>query len=257
MRRRQAGVTLIELLIVLVMTAILAAAIGYAFTAELTMQRLQDARRADQNRNDATEQEITRLLLGARLANTVAATTPTAAPTTPGAATVAPADTTTFFLGTTDKGANVAGSNRLTFTTTAPGVPLVSLNSTDDFETQQQAQGPVGGLAEVSFGTSPIGNAGGRTGLFERIQRPSDGDPNQGGMEFDLDPQIGSLGFEFWDGIEWLTAWDTTGMRRLPAAVQVSYTLQGDPDNTTHVFVVPIPASDVTAQNPATPGGSP
>ena len=39
--------TLIELLIVLVITAILASAIGYAFTAELTMQRVEEARRAD------------------------------------------------------------------------------------------------------------------------------------------------------------------------------------------------------------------
>lgn len=255
-RRSQAGITLIELLVVMVMTAILAAAIGYAFTAELTMQRLLDARRAEQNRADATEQEITRLLQGARLGNTTAAATTTV--TTPGAAaataaTGATTDTTTYFIGTTDNGASAPGSNRLTFTTTAPGVPMASLNSTDDFETQQDTQGPVGGLAEVSLGTVPIGDAEGRTGLFERIQRPSDGDPTQGGMETDLDPQIAAIGFEFWDGAEWLPTWDTTqGQRQLPTVVKVSYTLQGDPTNTVHMFVVPILASAGQAG-----GGSP
>ena len=251
---RGAGFTLVELLIVMVMTAILAAALGYAFTAELTMQRLQETRRADGNRNDATEREITRLLQGARLGDAAAGTSPSP---TPGA-TAGTADTTTFFQGTTDKGAGTGGSNRLTFTTTAPGVPMASLNSTDGFEAQQDAQGPVGGLAEVSLGTAPVGDAGERTGLFERLQRPSDGDPTQGGMEFDLDPAVASIDFQFWDGAEWLTAWDTaSGTRRLPAAVEVRYTLQNDPDNTVHLFVVPIPASDVSAQNPLTAGGTP
>jgi hypothetical protein len=130
-------------------------------------------------------------------------------------------------------------------------VPAAALNSQDDFETQQAARGPVGGLTEVSLGTTPIGNAGDKSGLFERIQRPSDSDPTQGGMESVLAPEITSIGFQFYDGTQFISAWDTTtGSRRLPSAVQVSYKLKGDDDNVVHTFVVAIPASDVTAQNP-------
>ncbi|MBV9852675.1 MAG: prepilin-type N-terminal cleavage/methylation domain-containing protein [Armatimonadetes bacterium] len=255
-RRLQAGLTLIELLVVMVMTALLASALGYAFTATLTVQRLQDERRAGRDRTDATEREITRLLQGARLADAPAPAAPGTG--TPGTASGGTADVTTYFIGTNDRGAVTQGCSRLTFTTTAPGVPLASLSSTDPFEDQQRSQGPVGGLAEVSLGTDPVGDAGGRAGLFERLQRPGDGDPTQGGTESVLDPQVAAIGFQFWDGVEWLTTWDTaSGPRRLPAAVEVTYTLRDDPDNTAHFFVVPLPASDVTAQNPAAPGGSP
>jgi len=233
--RQQAGVTLLELMIVLIMTAILAGALAYAFGAEARLQELFEARQATTDRTDAMELEITRLLRGARLSTSTT-------------------DTTTYFQGVTDAGATTElGTNRITFTTTAPGVPLASIGSADDFATQQQNIGPVGGLAEVSLGTSPVGNAGDRTGLFERMQRPSDSDPTQGGIEWDIDPDIASIGFQFWDGEEWISSWDTTtGTRRLPAAVQVSYTLTNDPAKTVHVFTVTIPASDVTAQNPMT-----
>ena len=61
------------------------------------------------------------------------------------------------------------------------------------------------------------------------------------------------LGFEFYDGIEWVTVWDTlNSTRRLPAAVRVSYTLSTDSEAQTHTFVVPLAASDVDADNPAT-----
>ena len=145
------------------------------------------------------------------------------------------------------------GCNRLTFTTSAPGVPMAALASSDDFATQQNEWGPTGGLAEVSLGTSPVGNADGRTGLFERLQQPSDSDPTQGGMEEDIDSDVSAIGFQFWDGLEWISTWQTsTANRRLPEAVQVSYTLANDPDNAVHILVVPIAASDVTASNPAT-----
>lgn len=234
-RRQQAGTTLLELMIVLVMSAILAGALAYAFGAEAHMQELSEARAATTDKTDAMEREITRLLQGARLSTSAT-------------------DTTTYFQGVTDPGATTElGTNRITFTTTAPGVPMASQGNADDYATQQQDIGPVGGLAEVSLGTGPVGNAGDLSGLFERMQRPSDADPTQGGMEWDLDPDVGSIGFQFWDGLEWTSTWDTTqGTRRLPAAVQVNYTLANDPSKTIHVFTVTIPASDVTAQNPMT-----
>ncbi|HEX5322389.1 MAG TPA: prepilin-type N-terminal cleavage/methylation domain-containing protein [Capsulimonadaceae bacterium] len=233
-RRQQAGVTLLELMIVLIMSAILASALAYAFGAEARLQELSEARAATVDRTDAMEREITRLLRGARLSSVAT-------------------DTASYFQGVTDSGQTDLGTNRITFTTTAPGVSEAAQYSTDDFTTQQQNLGPSGGLAEISLGTAPVGNAGDLSGLFERMQRPSDSDPTQGGTEWDLDPDIASIGFQFWDGQEWVSSWDTTtGTRRLPAAVQVSYTLNNDPTKTTHVFTVPIPASDVTAQNPMT-----
>ena len=248
------GVTLIELLIVLVITAILASAIGYAFTAELTMQRVEEARRADLERSDATERRIARLLQGAKLLGVAvpgAVPIPTAAGASPvTAGPTAAAGQTTYFEGLTEGGASDLGSDRLTFTTTAPALPLASLDGTDDFETQQGARGPVGGLAEVSLSVTAVGDPGGRVGLFERIQRPSDADPTQGGSESLIDARIVRIGFQFWDGTQWDTSWDAGTPPRLPQAVRVSYTLRGHLDSDVRVFDVPIPASDVDAQAP-------
>jgi prepilin-type N-terminal cleavage/methylation domain-containing protein len=253
--QRQHGLTLIELLIVLGITAILASALGYAFTAELTMQRVEETRRAALDRSDTTERQITRLLQGAKL-TAQAESSPAAVPgVQPGqpAAPAVPAAQTTYFAGVVESGANDLGCDRLTFTTTAPALPMAALAGTDDFETQQQARGPVGGLAEVSLSVTPVGDAGGRTGLFERLQRPSDGDPTQGGSEFLLDPQIERIGFRFWDGLQWVTSWSATAPPRLPQAVRVSYTRRGAPDEV-RVFDVPLPSSDVSAQSPQNTG---
>jgi prepilin-type N-terminal cleavage/methylation domain-containing protein len=239
LRSSSRGVTLIELMIVLAITAILAVAIGYAFTAELTLQRIQEKRRAEVNRSDVMEREITRLLQGAKLSAN--------APKT--------ANTTSYFWGLAENGASDLGCDRLTFTTTAPAIPMAALGSMDDFETQQGARGPVGGLAEVSLSTTAVGDSGGRSGLFERIQRPADSDPSQGGAESDLDFQVERMGFQFWDGLEWVSTWSTTNPPHLPAAVQVRYTLYGTPSTDVRVFVVPIPASDVDANQPATGEG--
>lgn len=253
-RQRQCyGLTLIELLIVLGITAILASALGYAFTAELTMQRVEEARRAKLDRSDGVERQITRLLRGAKLAAPMEAGPAAAVPNVLSGQPInpaAPAAQTTYFAGVVESGATDLGCDRLTFTTTAPALPMAALAGTDDFETQQQARGPVGGLAEVSLSVTPVGDAGGRTGLFERLQRPSDADPSQGGSEFLLDPQIERIGFQFWDGLEWVTSWSTTSPPRLPQAVRVSYTLRGAPPGEVRVFDVPLPASDVSAQSP-------
>ena len=253
-RPERAGFTLVELLIVLTITALLASAIGAAFTAELTTQRLGEARRAELDRTDATEREITRLLQGAKVvappsdpAAAPASPTPGAAPDTSGPPV--PPEQTTYFLASSANGASDLGCDRVTFTTTARAVPLASLDSTDDFETQQSARGPVGGLAEVSLGTDPVGDAGGRAGLFERLQRPADADPTQGGFESVLDPEIDRIGFQFWDGLEWVNDWPQADPPRLPGAVRVRYTLKARPGET-RAFVVAIPASDVDEEHP-------
>lgn len=232
------------------MTVVLTAAIGYGFVAGLDMQRVHSQRRASADRVEAMERRITEVLRGATLSDDET-------------------DLTTYFVGG-DTGtvgltasSAAAASGGLTFTTTAPGVPSAARFSEDDWETQQAARGPVGGVAEVSLSTTPVGmDAGDRAGLFERIQRPADGDPSQGGTESLLAPGVAEIVFEFWDGTQWLTAWDTlTGERRLPAAVRVTYVLNSEENRqeaaaTERTFIVAIPASDVDALEPATGGGA-
>ena len=225
------GVTLVEMLLVMMMTVVLATAITYAFSAGITIQRKHEASLAQLDTTSHMEEELTRLIQGARLSTT--------------------STTLQYFQSETDSAGSNLGCGRITFTTIGDGVPMASIYSDDDFETQQNSRGPVGGVAEVSIGTTPVGDAGDKTGLFERLQQPSDSDPTQGGNEFLLDPNIDSIGFEFYDGNNWVDSWDTTtGSRRLPEAVQVSYTVKNDDSHTTRLFVVPIPASDVTSLNP-------
>jgi Tfp pilus assembly protein PilE len=250
--------TLVELMIVMAMTVVIAGALSVAFAGAVSLQRSQEAMRAETDRSDVVERTITRLLTGARLATVGAATAPTTTTGTDAApaSTAVAASTTpiTYFQGLSDGGAAELGSDRLTFTTTMPTVSVKAQQSQDDFETQQSDNGPIGGLAEVSLGMVAVGNPGTKTGLFERVQRPSDGDPTQGGQESVLGPDIASIGFQFWDGQEWLDTWDTTTMTpvRLPQAVQVTYRLKSEPNGPQHLFVVPIPTSDVTTINPVT-----
>jgi prepilin-type N-terminal cleavage/methylation domain-containing protein len=236
--RPEQGFTLLEMLVVMVIAVVLGTAVSYAMMAEVSFQRLHEQRRAADDRTDITEREITRILEGAKFS----------APATPAVGTAS-----TYFQGVNDGGQGLGGCDRLTLTTTTPGVPLASLYSTDDFQTQHDAQGPVGGVGEASLGMQPVGTApGGQTGLFERLQRPSDTDPTQGGYEWVLDPNIADIGFEFWDGQQWQTSWDTTnGQTSLPQAVQVSYTIKNEPGSPVHMFVVPIPTSTIDAQHPA------
>lgn len=264
-RRLQRGLTLLELLVVLVITVILMSAVSYAMMAEVSFQSRYEQRRTQQSRMDNTEREITRLIQGIKFAPaTTTGTTGTtggggaAATTAATSTTVTPTSvgTTTYFQGLNDGGQALTGSDRLTFTTTEPGVPQSVVYSQDDYQTQQNEQGPVGGVSEVSIGLQPVGTPtpGNSSGLFERVQTPSDTDPTQGGNEWVLDPNIDQIGFQFWDGQEWQPTWDTTTdeTTTLPEAVQVTYTLRDEPGSPQHLFVVTIPASTVTAQNPYT-----
>ncbi len=234
---RSKGFTLLELLLASAMTVVLATAISYAYSSALKVQELDESRKTVHDQTAALEHELTEAIEGAMLSSTTT-------------------DTTSFFQGTNDAGGSELGCDRLTITSTYPGVPIGSIYSTDDYNTQQTNFGPVGGLTEISIGTTPVGGAGGINGLFERIQHPSDGDPTQGGMEKSLDSDVTEIGFQFWDGIEWNNVWDTTtGTRRLPQAVQVSYRLKSDVNNTPHVFVVMVLSSDCNANNPVAQSG--
>jgi type II secretory pathway pseudopilin PulG len=241
-RSRSAGITLIELMMAMMLVIILLSAIGFAFAAGLNLERAQKAHQAEQDHTEQMCARITQMLAGTRLSTSTT-------------------DMTTFFIGNSSSGGGAGdlGCDTLTFTTTSPDIPLSAVNDSDDWETQMDARGPIGGIAEVAYSTTPIGDSGNHTGLFERIQRPSDLDPTQGGMQSVLAPEVKTIGFQFWDGQEWISNWDTTqGTRRIPPAVMVSYTTEQSGESNPKVFIVRIPCSDVTTLNPVTTmGGTP
>ncbi len=100
-----------------------------------------------------------------------------------------------------------------------------------DFETRNESFGAVGGLSEVSVSDTPVGeNApADLNATFMREQRPADSDPDQGGYEKVFSDRATQITFEFYDGQEWLTEWDTRdGNRVLPYAVRVRYVWDED-----------------------------
>jgi prepilin-type N-terminal cleavage/methylation domain-containing protein len=229
-KRRRAGFTLIELLVTAIVVGILSLALAGAFGFGVGFQAKADASREREIARTNFEDKVRALLQNATM-NTTDTT-----------------DTTTYFLA----GADAAGQDdRLTFTTSMTRIPGAQMNSQDDFQTQNQQFGPQGGLEEVSIGTTPVGQTNQPNGLFLREQRPADGDTTQGGNESLLDPDITSIQWEFFDGLNWLTTWDTAQTtRRIPSAVRVTYQLQDESDQ--HVFVVRLYKSDVTPDNPVT-----
>lgn len=238
MRRHSAGLTLIEVLVAMGIGGIVVAASAVAFRAGVDhLYFSQRVLRDEQSKSDWTsnmKQAISCALVSSD-AN----------------------DSKSFFIGTSDDASSDLGATRLTFTSTFNTVPGGSLDSTLTFDDVHDTYGPLGGLSEFSYGTTAIGDAGSATGLFERIQRPVDADPLQGGMESLVSADVSEIGFQFWDGAEWQLEWDTrSGTRRLPAAVKVQYRLTTDSSDIVHQFVILVPTSDVTASNPVTQGAS-
>lgn len=143
-------------------------------------------------------------------------------------------------------------TNSLVFTVLGRRLPSTLLASPDDFETNNSKFGPEGGVSEVELGTSPVGSdtSGQPGGLYLRTQAPSDADPSQGGYESKISTDIDTISYEFYDGTEWQTTWDTTtmGTRRLPSAVRVTYRFLNE--NEDHIVVFAVPSSDVTPDNP-------
>ncbi len=229
------ALTLLELLIAITIMAIVVGAMAFTFSAGLSYEQTARRQRAETGQVEVLEKRLTRLIQSARLPEN------------------GEADSSGYFIAYSQSGDTALGAESITFQTTGDAVPLAARESQDNFETQHDTRGTVGGLAEVSLSLTAIGDPGNRTGLFERVQRPADGDPDQGGEERVLSPSVAQIGFEFYNGTEWVVSWDTTNgdEYRLPAAVRVNYRLSVDPDSVNRQLVVPIPASDVTADNPA------
>lgn len=237
MKRR--GTSLLELLIAAAMTVVLTLATVQAYQAVFDFHTRAEPERAERRKLDRFEENLRRILSGAVLT----------------------ADDDTFFiLGLDPSGEVLATADDLgaSVVFTAYGQPPRggSITSLEDFETLHQQYGPQGGFVELSLSTTPFDTGNGQEGLFIREQRPADGDPSQGGFESLLEADVQSIGFEAFDGVQWLTTWDsrTQSEPRLPAAIRVTYTLRSSP-NVNRVMVVRMPLSDVTPEDPAATGG--
>lgn len=234
--RRSRGVTLIELIVVVAITALMSIAVSSAFVSSFDTSSQLATRRAEARIRDQFETELRRWIENAYMSDNV--------------------DIRSAFLvgdstgtsGTDPSG--VGAADRLTLTVLGQRLPGKALGNLDDFETANSNRGPVGGISEVSLSLEPVGEPGGREGLFLRVQTPADGDPTQGGTERVFDSNVNAISFEFFDGQNWMPTWDsqTNGERRLPAAIRVSYTLTGD--ETVRQVVIRLVHSDATSENP-------
>lgn len=265
MKGKLRGITLIELLTVAVIMALLTIGITEAYVEGINYDAKLRNGRADLAKVRNFEDKIADVIRHVELS-----TNPTTTATTS-------ASQASYFIGNIGNVAGVSGSgtptssipiqsasssgsgnaDTLIVTTSGRRVPATQLESDDDFETQNQNHGPIGGIHEISISTTAVGSPpNNQSGVFVRDQTPADSDPSQGGNEALLEPDVTSLQFEFWDGAQYDPTWDTRSMTpaRLPAAVRITYRLNGDDQD--HIFVVMVPASDVTAINPVAQTGT-
>lgn len=239
--RFRRGVSLLELLVVAVMGAIVVTGAARAFQAGVDFQARVVPERESQLDRQRFEDGVARLIRSAYISEDEQ-------------------DATTYFIASNSSGGvsltDAASADTIIFTVLGTPPPASYLNSSEDFETRNSTFGPQGGAAEIQLGTTPVGEAGERTGLFLREQRPSDGEPLQGGYEQVFEERVNSMFFEFWNGETWVGEWDTEtqGERRLPAAVRVTYDFVGESNSRS--FVVRVPLSDVTPESPLGFGGA-
>ncbi len=230
--RRQRGLTLIEVLVVVAITGLLTIYAAQSLIAGADYERRIREASSRQRSDVELENDLRTFIESAFLSleNTQ----------------------TTFFVGSEgllnqDEG----GSNADTLTFTRVGARLSSdALDYDDFELANEEIGTVGGTEEVTISLSATGSASGKTGLFIRQQNPADGDPSQGGIERVLNANVTSISYEFWDGAAWQTVWDTRtqGTARLPAAVRITYRLSNS--ETDRIVTLRLRNSDVTQDNP-------
>lgn len=230
--RLQRGLTLVELIVALVGMVFIFAALGGSYAAAMSWQERSVAADSRLDDDGRLEKQLTALIQDAYLI-------PLAD------------DQTSYLIGTNSQGVGET-SDTLTFTRLGPPPASRYLNSDEeDFALLNESYGVQGGLEEVSLSLTPVGSEASSEGLFLRKQRPSDGDATQGGREMLLDEGITALYFEFFDGEQWQTTWDTvtTGPRRLPAAVRITYSLADQTDSRS--LVVRLVNSDATPEDPA------
>ena len=270
--KRTAGVTLLELLVAAAIVGMITAATTRALSVGFKSNQTIASSRAREESRMQFEDSVTELIRQAWLANAVTETgcyfvgqvgamTPGDASqiVSAGGATGASPTSSSASSGSSSGAAQSdnpltasGNSDDLTFTAVGSRPPTQLFESTDDWEANNTSFGPQGGVAEICLSLVGQSDPSGHTGLFVRTQRPADNDPTQGGYQRVLNPDVSSVGYEFYDGTNWNPTWDTRTMtpRRLPAAVRVTYRFKSDTRD--HVFVVAVPYSDVTAANPVT-----
>lgn len=233
-----------ELLVAITIVGIVGAALSQAFVVGIDYGRKMDETRGVEDRRHLFEERLRYLLQSAWMS-------------------ADETDPYSYFVASVGGSAAAGGGNTgggdadtLTFTAAQLRPSYPYLNSQDDFETLNESYGPQGGTTEVAVSMAPYGDAGGQTGLFLRQQRPADGDPTQGGYEELFDAEVESIRFEFYDGQQWVTDWDSgvAGEHRLPASIRIYYQVLGE--TAERSFVVKLPLSDVTPDNPAGAGGA-
>jgi prepilin-type N-terminal cleavage/methylation domain-containing protein len=238
------GYTILEFLVAAAIMALIAATTARAVSASLNFETKLSSSRETAARVDSFETRMRTIISLAHLSSDAAATN-------------------SFFIasagqpasgGSAQTGTSDGDADSLTFTWIGDRLSGTIVNSDDDFETLNTQLGAQGGVAESTLSTSPFGDSAGKTGLFIRTQRPADGDPTQGGTERLLTADIESTKYEFFDGNDWVTTWDTRtqATKRLPAAVRITYKFTDE--QSTRVMVVRIPESDVTTDNPIAAG---
>lgn len=227
MNRR--GLTLIELMVVLVISMILVGSVAYAYQAGTRFQMLIPEADSELRVISESNERFRALFEGAYIS-------------------ADESDQTTYFLTLSSDG-ELAEPDTLVFTTLGTQPTLAYTRSQEDYETLNEVYGPQGGLTEVAISTVPVGEAPTNNALFIRNQRPADGDPTQGGFESVLLEGIETVSFEFFDGVEWVFEWNTLSeSHRLPAAVRIVYTYSDDGEE--YSVIVRLPHSDVTPENP-------
>lgn len=210
------GVTLLELLTALIIAGFLVVGLTSSFYAAVQYEiRAPQARNRNVDRY-AFEDRVRSWLAAAYLSSD-------------------PNDQNSYFIGLTGEGLDNGGSQGapgLTWTAIGErpsGAAMASVET--DFEARNESFGAVGGLSEISISDTPVGESAPAdlSATFVREQKPADSDPDQGGYEKVLSDRATQITFEFYDGQEWLTEWDTrNGNRALPYAVRVRYVWDDD-----------------------------
>jgi len=244
------GLTLLELLISIAIIAIATAAVSRAYISGITFQ--DKLVRTAESRGAAVrfEDEIIRLIQGAETGGNTRYL-------------VSPVPTSDAGIEQNPRGGRLRdGSASLALTTLAPTPPVRYLRETSaDFGTLNDRYGPMGGVTEVALSTVPVGDAGRRRGLFVRQQSPADEEPARGGTERVLDEGIDDIRFEFYDGTDWLSTWDSREEQkdRLPLLIRVTYIRIDEPMPRTFVVRPVVDQSKAPAPfgPPATSGGNP
>lgn len=228
------GLTLLELLISVAGIIMITGALSFSYSVALQWQQRLPGTGLEQERLERFEDRIRTIVEGAYI-------------------TADANDALTYFEGTSASGDTIQ-PDTLTFTSlTVPPDGAFLAPQDSSFEDMNDEYGPQTGVAEVSISRLPVGEqAPPGEGLYLRVQRPSDGDPTQGGWESLITAEVEDVHWEFYNGSEWVSEWvpDTLG-RRLPSAVRMFYRILGE--DTERSLTIRLRHSDATLENPVLP----